>query len=96
MSTYPAENEHEREKQLRENTSFNPDAKSEDEVDSMHPDSWAGGSVVPEAKKVARGEAPADRTVRGEGLPEPADFDDPTTVTRPWAPTNPELEESDN
>lgn len=95
MSTYPAESDQEREEQLRENTSFDPDRKSTDEVDPMHSDSWSGGSVVPDAKKVARGEAPANRDGRGDGLPQPAEIEDSTDVTRPWAPTNPELEESD-
>lgn len=95
MTTYPAENDREREEKLRQNTSSDPAAKSKDEIDPMHADSWAGGSVVPDAKKVARGEAPANRSGRGEGLPDPAEFGDPTSVTRPWAPANPELEESD-
>jgi hypothetical protein len=93
--TYPAEGEGERQDKLRENTSFDTDAKSEDDVDSMHPDSWAGGSVVPDAKEVARGEAPANRTQRTDRLPEPAEFDMSTEETRPWAPTNPETEPSD-
>lgn len=95
MSTYPADDDKDREEKLRENTSFDTDAKGEDDVDSMHPDSWAGGSVVPDAKDVARGDKPANRSQRGDRLPEPAQFDDPTSVTRPWAPKNPEKEESD-
>lgn len=95
MPTYPAENDAERGDKLRENKSWNPDAKSEDDVDPMHPDSWSGGSVVPDAKAVARGDAPANRTGTSERLPEPATYEEPTSVTRPWAPTNPEKEPSD-
>lgn len=95
MSTYPAEHEGERHEKLRQNTSFDTDAKSEDEVDSMHADSWSGGSVSTDAKDIARGDAPDQRTERGDRLPEPAEFEDPTSVTRPWAPVNPDLEDSD-
>jgi hypothetical protein len=85
MATYPTKDDAEREEKLRQNTSFDTDSKSEDEVDSMHPDSWAGGSVVPDAKKVARGEAPANRGERGDRLPPPADYEDDPDVTRPWS-----------
>lgn len=93
--TYPAEDEAERQAKLRQNTSFDTDAKSKDDVDSMNPDSWAGGSVVPDAKQVARGDAPADRTQRTDRLPGPAEYEIETDATRPWAPTNPETESSD-
>lgn len=95
MATYPTNDDAEREEKLRKNTSFDTDAKSDDEVDSMHPDSWAGGSVVPDAKKVARGEAPADRTQRGDDLPEPAEINDSPEVTRPWAQEHQDAPDAD-
>lgn len=76
-----------RQERLRRNTSFDPGAKThEDESNPMHPDSWAGGSIVPEAKAVARGEAPRDH---GPGPDTPHPGVPPATppeVTRPWSP----------
>ena len=90
-TTYPTKDDAERQQKLRHNTSSDPGSKKDDEVDSMHPDSWAGGSINPDAKKVARGEAPANR-VRGDGAPPEAEYEDSTEITRPWAPRNPEEE----
>lgn len=76
--------ETEREEKLRRNSSFEPGDKAQGE-DPMHADSWSGGSINPEAKKVARGEAPANQE-RGENSPPEADYELPTEATRPWAP----------
>ncbi|HEX6540068.1 MAG TPA: hypothetical protein VF155_12905 [Candidatus Dormibacteraeota bacterium] len=94
MATYPVKDDDERQEKLRDNTSHHPRTKSKDEVDSMHPDSWAGGSIVPSAKEVARGEKPANQE-RGDSFPPPADFEDDPDVTRPWAPRNPDEEDVD-
>lgn len=95
MATYPTEDDAERQEKLRQNTSFDPSIKTEDEVDPMHADSWAGGSIVPDAKEVARGEKPANRE-RGDSLPPEADIEDAPEVTRPWAPKYQDDPEAEN
>ena len=80
------DNEDARQERLRRNTSFDPQSKSIEELDSMHPDSWAGGSINPQAKQVARGEAPANQE-RGSRMPADADIPVPTEKARPWAPS---------
>lgn len=76
-----------RQDRLRRNNSFDPEGKThEDEANPMHPDSWSGGSIVPDAKRVARGEAPATHGP-GPGTPDPGiPPATPSEVTRPWSP----------
>jgi hypothetical protein len=74
-----------REERLRHNSSFDPENKTVDELNPMEADSWSGGSINPDAKKVARGEAPANRE-RGPGMPPESVPATPPSVTRPWSP----------
>ncbi|MDQ6928915.1 MAG: hypothetical protein M3159_09705 [Actinomycetota bacterium] len=76
-----------REERLQRNTSADPGSKSqEDEHNPMHPDSWSGGSIVEEAKKIARGELPRDQEGGGPNTPEPGRPATPPEVSRPWSP----------
>ncbi len=75
-----------RQERLRRNTSSDPESKThEDESNPMHADSWSGGSINPEAKKIARGEAPRD-SGPGPNTPSPAAPATPSSVSRPWSP----------
>jgi hypothetical protein len=76
-----------RAERLRRNASSDPQSKThEDEHNPMHSDSWSGGSIVPEAKQIARGEAPPNQPGGGPNTPEPAQAATPSDVTRPWSP----------
>ncbi len=76
-----------REERLQRNTSADPGSKShEDEHNPMHADSWSGGSIVEEAKKIARGELPRDQEGGGPNSPEPGRPETPPEVSRPWSP----------
>lgn len=78
--------EGERQERLRHNSSSDPENKTVEELNPMEADSWSGGSVNPDATKVARGEAPANR---GQSSDQPAENSRPATpseYTRPWAP----------
>ena len=76
-----------REERLQRNTSSAPEEKThEDEHNPMHADSWSGGSIVDEAKKIARGEAPRDRPGGGPNTPDPGKPATPSEVSRPWSP----------
>lgn len=75
-----------RDDRLRRNNSADPEGKThEDEANPMHADSWSGGSVVPNAKKVARGEAPRDQDA-GPNTPAPSQPATSSQFTRPWSP----------
>lgn len=72
---------------LRRNTSSDPDSKThEDEHNPMHPDSWSGGSIVEDAKEIARGEKPREQAGGGPNSPGPERPATPSEVTRPWSP----------
>ncbi len=76
-----------RQERLQRNTSADPGSKSqEDEHNPMHADSWSGGSIVEEAKKIARGELPRDQEGGGPNSPEPGRPATPPQVSRPWSP----------
>lgn len=78
--------EESRGERLRRNTSSDPESKThEDEQNPMHPDSWSGGSISQDAKKIARGELPRD-SGPGPSAPAPSVPATPSSVTRPWSP----------
>lgn len=81
-----ADDEEERQDRLRRNTSDDPTVMSRDEVNPMHSDNWSGGRAEADAKKVARGEMPADQE-GGRRYPPKSDHDLPPEATRPWAPS---------
>lgn len=74
-----------RQDRLRHNSGSDPENKTTDELNPMEADSWSGGSIDPTAKKIARGEAPANHE-RGPGMPSPATPEPPPSSTRPWSP----------
>lgn len=80
------EGEDERQKKLRHNTSADPESKGVEDLNPMEADSWSGGSINPEGKAVARGEAPANHGPDPDQPPSNSPPATPSSVTRPWSP----------